>query len=75
MNPYVLKRTQHIRKPLAEVFSFFSKPENLELLTPRDLGFRILTPSPIIMKQGAVIDYTIKIAGVPVRWRTLISLY
>jgi len=75
MKIYTLKRQQLIRKPLHEVFSFFTKPENLELLTPKNLGFQILTPVPIIMKEGAVIDYTIKIAGFPVRWTTLITSY
>lgn len=75
MKLYTLKRQQLIGRPLQEVFSFFSKPENLELLTPKNLGFEIITPSPIIMKEGAVIDYTIKIAGFPVRWTTLITSY
>lgn len=75
MKRYTLKRKQLVRKPLLEVFSFFSKPENLEALTPKNLGFQILTPSPIAMKEGTVIDYTIKIGGFPVRWTTLISSY
>jgi hypothetical protein len=57
------------------VFSFFSKPENLRLLTPENLGFEMLTPSPISMKEGAIIDYLIRIAGLPVRWTTVITCY
>jgi ligand-binding SRPBCC domain-containing protein len=72
---FILKRRQLVRRPLPEVFAFFSKPENLEVLTPKTLGFRILTPSPVNMKEGAVIDYTIAVAGFPVRWTTLISSY
>jgi len=75
MKTFTLKRQQLIKRSLHEVFSFFSKPENLELLTPKNLGFQILTPSPISMKEGTIIDYTIKIAGVPVRWTTLITTY
>ena len=59
----------------SEVFPFFSRPENLEKLTPPMLRFRILTPSPIKMQKGAVIDYRIRVRGVPIRWRTLISAY
>lgn len=75
MNTYTLSQQQLVRKPIGDVFEFFSRPENLERLTPKHLGFRILTPSPIAMKEGAVIDYSIRIAGLPVRWTTLITLY
>ena len=75
MRIYTLKRQQLIRRPLGEVFSFFSKPENLAILTPKKLGFQILSPLPIPMKEGALIDYTIRLIGLPVRWTTLISLY
>lgn len=75
MKTYRLERTQFIPKKPDEVFSFFKKPENLEQLTPKSLGFKILTPSPIEMKEGAVIDYTINLLGMPVRWTTLITDY
>ena len=64
-----------VDRPLDEVFAFFEKPENLAVLTPRELGFVVLTPSPIEMKQGALIDYTIRIMGKRVRWRTMITTY
>ena len=75
MNVYTLIQRQLVRRPLGEVFAFFSRPENLERLTPKALGFRILTPTPIDMKEGAVIEYSIRILAVPVRWTTLITLY
>jgi ligand-binding SRPBCC domain-containing protein len=75
MTLWTLRQRQLVRRPVSEVFAFFSRPENLERLTPKTLGFRILTPSPIAMKEGAVIDYAIRIVGVPVRWTTLIALY
>ena len=58
-----------------DVFSFFSKPENLSKITPSRLGFYIKTPSPIVMKSGQLIDYIIKIVGLPIHWRTLITEY
>ncbi len=39
------------------------------------MGFRMLTPSPVEMKDGAVIDYIIKLYGLDVRWTTIITLY
>jgi ligand-binding SRPBCC domain-containing protein len=58
-----------------EVFAFFSEPANLESLTPRWLHFRILTPGPIAMGRGTVIDYRIRVHGVPISWRSEISVW
>jgi len=72
---YVLEREQLVRAPEAAVFAFFSDPANLEALTPRWLGFRILTPQPVEMREGARIDYRLSLAGVPLRWRTRIAAH
>jgi len=72
---YKLEREQLIRRPVEEVFSFFENAENLSKITPSNLGFKIMTPLPIAMKAGTLIDYTIKILGLRVHWRTLISDY
>lgn len=73
MKTHTLIRTTIIRRPLTEVFDFFSKAENLNLLTPAELEFKILTPLPIKMKAGALIDYKIKLNGIPFKWKTEIS--
>jgi len=70
---YTLSRKQLVPAPPDRVFRFFSQPENLARLTPPDLGFVILTPPPIEMKTGALIDYTIRLLGIRVRWTTLIT--
>lgn len=57
------------------VFPFFEKAENLALITPRWLGFQVLTSAPVGMRQGAIIDYRIRLFGLPVHWRSLISRY
>lgn len=75
MNVYVLRRAQFIPRPVETVFTFFARPENLERISPEDIGFTILTPGPIEMKAGALIDYTIRLMGVPMRWTTLITTY
>lgn len=73
MNNYVLETTTVINKPLHEVFDFFSKAENLNKLTPKEVFFKILTPLPIEMKKGALIDYRIKLNGIPFVWKTQIT--
>ena len=75
MKVYTLKKTQKISKGIETVFDFFSKPENLSKITPEKMGFQIYTPSPIDMQEGTLIDYTIKIMGLPIRWTTLITKY
>ena len=75
MRVHVLEHSQRVSAPLTDVFPFFAMPENLAAITPPSLGFEILTPSPIAMKDGAVIDYVVKLAGLPLRWRTLITCY
>ena len=74
MNDYLLERQQFIPRPLDEVFAFFSKPDNLEKLTPPRMHFRIVTPLAQ-MVDGARIDYRLRLAGIPVRWRSLISVW
>jgi ligand-binding SRPBCC domain-containing protein len=69
----ILERETIIRRPIAEVFDFFSKAENLNALTPEDLKFEILTPLPIAMKKGTLIDYKIRLMNIPFHWKTLIS--
>ena len=75
MKIYKITTKQIIQRPLAEVFAFFSQPENLALITPDHLAFNIITPPPVEMKQGAIIDYTIRLFKVSIHWRTLITSF
>ena len=53
-----------------EIFPFFAEARNLETLTPPWLQFEVVTPQPIVMRAGALIDYRIRVHGLPLRWRT-----
>jgi ligand-binding SRPBCC domain-containing protein len=57
------------------VFDFFSDAFNLELLTPPWLQFRVITPAPIAMQQGTVIDYRLRLRGIPVRWESQVTVW
>jgi hypothetical protein len=73
MKLYSLDSVQFINKPIEDVFKFFSNPDNLSVITPPKLGFKILTPTPINMSTGCLIDYKIYLMGIPIHWRTLIT--
>jgi ligand-binding SRPBCC domain-containing protein len=62
-------------QPRDRIFLFFSNPHNLDRLTPAWLKFEILTPLPVLMKQGALLDYRLRIRGLPVRWQSEITVW
>ncbi len=75
MRVYTLRRRQFIPRPIDRVFAFFQAPENLGKITPSSMRFTILTPLPFSIHKGRLIDYIIRLSGVPMHWRTLISEY
>lgn len=68
-----LRAAQSLPVARARLFSFFSDARNLTRITPPEMGFQIVTPSPIVMGEGTLIDYRVRVAGVPLRWRSLIT--
>lgn len=68
-----LEVRQTVAASLPEVFAFFADAGNLQRLTSPELDFSIVTPLPIKMHVGALIEYRLKLYGVPFLWKTLIS--
>ena len=64
---------QWTARPIEEVYDFFSRAENLERITPEFLQFKIKNVSTPSLEQGSLIDYRLKLHGIPVNWRTRID--
>lgn len=64
---------QFIARPLAEVFEFFASEKNLERITPEWVGFQVKGMSDKKIGEGTLIDYRIKLHGLPLSWRSRIE--
>lgn len=70
-----LRVEQWFGLPPEGVFPFFADAMNLERITPPWLRFEVLTPPPIDMHEGTLIDYRLRVHAVPIRWRTRITVW
>jgi len=75
MREHLFRAQTDVPAPIDEVFAFFADATNLARITPSKLAFRVLTPSPIEMRVGTIIDYRLRVRGIPVRWRTRIAAW
>ncbi len=74
-NEYRLKSEFLLPRKLEEIFSYFSSARNLEDITPAFLKFKVLTPGEIPMSVGTIINYDLRVRGMPIRWTSLISIW
>jgi ligand-binding SRPBCC domain-containing protein len=72
---HTLERTQMLPVAPGEAFEFFADAYNLEVITPPWLRFRVVTPGPIAMKAGTLIEYRLRLHGLPIRWLTRIDVW
>ena len=75
MKVHVFERAQRLPGPPEGVFGFFAEAHNLEEITPPFLDFEVVTPRPIEMKVGTLIEYRLKLHGVRLRWLTRIDTW
>lgn len=66
---------QFVPKSIGEVFPFFAEAKNLERITPPSLKFHIEKTSTPEIEAGTLIDYKLRIRGIPVRWQTEIETW
>jgi ligand-binding SRPBCC domain-containing protein len=75
METYHLQTEIWLARPRQQVFEFFADPRNLERITPPWLGFEILTPAEIKIGTGTLLDYRLRLRGIPLRWQSEIAAW
>lgn len=75
MTEHVLERSQRVAVTAERAFDFYGDALNLEPMTPPWLHFEVLTPKPIMLGAGALLDYRLRLHGVPIRWQTQIEIW
>jgi ligand-binding SRPBCC domain-containing protein len=72
---HVLTRQQQLPGSPDAVFEFYADAFNLEAITPPWLRFRVVTPGPIAMTAGTLIEYRLALHRLPIRWLTRIEVW
>ncbi|MFI4859499.1 MAG: SRPBCC family protein [Phycisphaerales bacterium JB063] len=72
---WTLRMEQWLALPPEELFDFFADAHNLEQITPPTVRFNIITPPPIDMHAGTLIQYKLRVHGLPIRWTTRIDTW
>ncbi|HYI98764.1 MAG TPA: SRPBCC family protein [Thermoleophilaceae bacterium] len=73
MRVHTLVREQVLPGAPEEIFEFFAEPLNLEAITPPLLRFRVVTPQPIEMRAGTILQYRLRLRGLALDWLTRIA--
>lgn len=68
-------KQQQLYCNIETAWEFFSSPLNLEKITPKDLGFRVLSKiKNQEIYEGMIIDYIVSpIMHIPLKWKTEIT--
>jgi ligand-binding SRPBCC domain-containing protein len=75
MRVHLLELSQRVEVPVERAFAFYADADNLEPLTPPWVHFRLLTPRPIVFGAKTLLDYRLRLHGVPFRWQTRIETW
>jgi ligand-binding SRPBCC domain-containing protein len=73
MRVHRIEQAQVVRRSIDEVFAFYSRARNLEAITPARLRFEVLASESAAIRAGTLIEYRLRLHGVPVRWTSRIE--
>lgn len=74
-NEFRLQTELCLPRKVEEIFPFFAEAKNLETLTPSFLSFHLTSDREVEMAVGTIINYRLRIRGLPIKWRSLISVW
>ncbi len=72
---HLLERSQRFEVPIEQAFAFYVDARNLEPMTPPWLRFEVITPGEVTLRQGVLLDYRLRLHGVPLRWQGRIETW
>jgi ligand-binding SRPBCC domain-containing protein len=75
MRTHLLERSQPVGIPVEQAFAFYGDTLNLEPMTPPWLHFHVTNAGPVTMEPGALLNYRLRLHGVPIRWTTRIEIW
>jgi ligand-binding SRPBCC domain-containing protein len=75
MRTFSFKTSLWLPQPREKIFEFFSNPHNLDRITPPWLKFEVISPPSTVLRAGTLLDYRLRLHGIPVRWQSEISLW
>ena len=74
MHLYHLRCEMLVKRSISEVFAFFEDAGKLSKITPQWLNFQIISKQAA-MRPGVEIEYNIRLIGIPMYWRSVITEY
>jgi ligand-binding SRPBCC domain-containing protein len=72
---HLFEKSQRVELPVDQAFAFYGDAANLEPLTPPWLHFEVITPRPLTLQQGTLLEYRLRLHRVPLHWKTLIEIW
>jgi ligand-binding SRPBCC domain-containing protein len=72
MADYIIERRLWLPRPRAHVFAFFAEPRNIARVQPAWAEPIWLAEPPARLDAGAVLDFSVRTACIPVRFRVMV---
>ena len=71
----MLERSQRVEIPVEGAFAFYGDAAQPRAADAALAALRSDDPGRAVLREGALLDYRLKLHGVPIRWQTLIKTW